>query len=43
MTPSLLPGNPLATDCNLYDGNTTVRVPKDDKFKPGNNWVIVRE
>lgn len=32
---------PLATNCSLHDGNTTVRVPKDDKFKPANNWVIV--
>lgn len=32
---------PLATNCSLHDGNTTVRVPKDDKFKPANNWVVV--
>ena len=39
----LLPDYPLATNCSIHDGNTTVRVPKDDKFKPANNWVIVRE
>ncbi|KAJ3567735.1 hypothetical protein NP233_g6168 [Leucocoprinus birnbaumii] len=32
---------PLATNCSIHNGNTTVRVPKEEPFRPANNWVVV--